>query len=69
MLFRRLSIGSETPDAGAAAAEPVALLMGRELGWDEARRREEIDRYFHLAQAIPRGTAHGGQFSSDPEPS
>lgn len=66
VLFRRLSIGSETPDAGAAAAEPVSVLMGRELGWDEARRREEIDRYFHLAQAIPRGTAHGGQFASDP---
>ncbi len=64
VLFRRLSIGSETPDAGAAAAQPVSLLMGTELGWDEARRREEIERYLDLARAIPRGTAHGGQFAT-----
>ena len=64
VLFRRLSIGSETPDAGAGAAEPVATLMGLELGWDETRRQEEIQRYLQLARAIPRGTEHGGEYAS-----
>ena len=55
VLFRRLSIAHETPDAGLAAVETVSRLMGRELGWDDARRREEADRYRELARAIPRG--------------
>lgn len=54
VMFRRLSIAHETPDAGLAAVDPVARLMGKELGWDETRRREESDRYRDLAQAIPR---------------
>ncbi|MCC7134478.1 MAG: glycerol-3-phosphate dehydrogenase/oxidase [Gemmatimonadales bacterium] len=62
VLFRRLSVGFETPDAGLAAAETVARLMGRELGWDDDRRRAEIDRYREVAGAIPRGRA----LSSDP---
>ncbi|MDX2057566.1 MAG: glycerol-3-phosphate dehydrogenase [Gemmatimonadales bacterium] len=62
VLFRRLSVGFETPDAGVAAAETVARLMGRELGWDDDRRRAEIDRYREVAGAIPRGRA----LSSDP---
>ena len=55
VLFRRLSIAHETPDAGLAAVETVSRLMGRELGWDDSRRREEADRYRELARAIPRG--------------
>ena len=55
VMFRRLSIAFETPDAGLAAADPVSRLMGRELGWDDPRRREEADRYRELARAIPRG--------------
>ena len=55
VMFRRLSIAHETPDAGLAAVEPVSKLMGRELGWDDTRRREESDRYRELARAIPRG--------------
>jgi glycerol-3-phosphate dehydrogenase len=55
VLFRRLSIVHETPDAGFAAAEPVARLMGRELGWDEDRRRQEIERYRDLVHEIPTG--------------
>ncbi len=54
VMFRRLSIAHETPDAGLAAVDLVARLMGKELGWDETRRREESDRYRDLAQAIPR---------------
>lgn len=55
VLFRRLSLAHETPDAGLAAAERVARLMGRELGWDEERRRQEIERYRDLVSAIPMG--------------
>lgn len=52
VLFRRLSLGYETPDAGLMAAEPVAALMGRELGWDDERRREEIERFTETARVI-----------------
>ncbi len=55
VLLRRLSVGFETPDAGLAAAEGVARLMGRELGWDDERRRAEVERYREVATAIPRG--------------
>ena len=55
VLFRRLSLVHETPDAGLAAAEPVARLMGRELGWDEPRRGQEIERYRELVREIPTG--------------
>ena len=55
VMIRRLSLGSETPDAGLAAVETVSRLMGRELGWDDSRRREEVDRYRELVSAIPRG--------------
>jgi glycerol-3-phosphate dehydrogenase len=55
VMFRRLSIAYETPDAGLAAVDTVSRLMGRELGWDDTRRREESDRYRELARAIPRG--------------
>ena len=55
VMIRRLSLGSETPDAGLAALDTVSRLMGRELGWDESRRREEVERYRELASAIPRG--------------
>ncbi len=54
VLFRRLSIAHETPDAGLAAVETVSRLMGKELGWDDTRRREESERYRELARAIPR---------------
>lgn len=54
VLFRRLSIAHETADAGLGAVEVVSQLMGRELGWDETRRRDESDRYRELARAIPR---------------
>ncbi len=55
VMFRRLSLAHETPDGGLQAAGAVAGLMGRELGWDEGRRRGEVDRYRSLVDAIPRG--------------
>lgn len=55
VMTRRLSLAYETPDAGLDALEAVSRLMARELGWDEARRREEVERYRDLASAIPRG--------------
>ena len=43
VLTRRTRISIETFDRGVAAATPAALLMGVELGWDEARIEDEVD--------------------------
>jgi len=55
VMFRRLSVAHETPDAGLGAVERIARLMGRELGWDEGRRRQEMERYRELVREIPTG--------------
>ncbi|MEZ4588431.1 MAG: glycerol-3-phosphate dehydrogenase/oxidase [Gemmatimonadales bacterium] len=55
VIFRRLSLAYETPDAGAEAIGTVAQLMGRELGWDESRRQQEIERCQEIIAAVPRG--------------
>jgi glycerol-3-phosphate dehydrogenase len=55
VMFRRLSLAYETPDAGLEAAPAVAALMARELGWDESRQQSETERYRELIDAIPRG--------------
>jgi glycerol-3-phosphate dehydrogenase len=34
-----------TPDRGRVAAAEVAAVMARRLGWDEPRRRDELQRY------------------------
>ena len=34
-----------TPDRGRVAAAEVAAVLARRLGWDEARRRVELQRY------------------------
>jgi len=34
-----------TPDRGRVAAGEVATVMAKKLGWDEARRRDELQRY------------------------
>ncbi|GAB4254735.1 glycerol-3-phosphate dehydrogenase/oxidase [Deferrisoma sp.] len=44
VLLRRLSTGLR-PDRGLGVAEAVAQVMARELGWDEPRRQEELDRF------------------------
>lgn len=45
VLVRRLHLRYETADAGRAALETTATLMGEALGWSEQRRREEVERY------------------------
>lgn len=44
VLFRRCTVGFE-PCEGRDAVETVADQMARLLGWDDQRRRDEIDRY------------------------
>jgi glycerol-3-phosphate dehydrogenase len=34
-----------TPDRGRVAAQTVAEVLARRLGWDDARRRDELERY------------------------
>jgi len=43
VVFRRTNLGTAGPP-GEAALEATAALMGDELGWSEARRREELAR-------------------------
>lgn len=45
VLTRRTRIYLEAGDRGLAAAGPVALLMARRLGWDDATRTAEVARY------------------------
>ena len=51
MLTRRTRISIETPDRGVEAAEAAAALMAAELGWDDARTREEIEAYRRRVEA------------------
>jgi glycerol-3-phosphate dehydrogenase len=44
VILRRLPMGL-TGDRGAAGAEAVARLMGAELDWDEAKKREEVESF------------------------
>jgi glycerol-3-phosphate dehydrogenase len=44
VLSRRIHLDTETTDHGRAAVGRIAELMGRELGWDEARQRIEAAR-------------------------
>ena len=45
VLDRRLHLTTETADHGRAGAVRAAELMGRELGWDATRIREEAERF------------------------
>jgi len=45
VLTRRTRVSIETFDRGVAAAEPAATLMGEVLGWDDARRKIEVEHY------------------------
>ncbi len=51
VLTRRTRVSIETPDRGVAAAEAAAALLGEELGWDEARTREEVEAYRRRVEA------------------
>jgi len=45
VLIRRLPLFRDAADQGLAAAPQAAALTGRELGWDDARRAQEVARY------------------------
>ena len=45
VLTRRTRISIETFDRGLAAAERAVDIMGDALGWDDERRRSELDYY------------------------
>jgi glycerol-3-phosphate dehydrogenase len=45
VLTRRTHVAIEEPDAGLSAAARVAALIAPELGWDEARQKEEVASY------------------------
>ncbi|WP_028651298.1 glycerol-3-phosphate dehydrogenase [Nocardioides halotolerans] len=51
VLTRRTRISIETFDRGVRAAPRVAALMGAELGWDDARRADEVDHYLRRVEA------------------
>ena len=51
VLSRRTHISIETRDRGLVAARRVAELVGEVLGWDDARRAQELARYETLMDA------------------
>ena len=51
VLARRTRISIETFDRGTVAARPAAELMAAELGWDAARRDDEVDHYLRRVEA------------------
>jgi glycerol-3-phosphate dehydrogenase len=50
VMVRRTHLYYEHPERGIPAANRVAQLMGRELGWDDARIVAEADRYAEMAK-------------------
>lgn len=65
VLVRRVRLFIESASSGADAAEDVAVIMGRLLGWSRRRRAAEIARYLdlvaaeHAVLADGAGGAHG----------
>ena len=51
VLARRLRISIEGEERGNLAAESVASLMARELGWSDQRRSEEVQRWYQRVEA------------------
>jgi glycerol-3-phosphate dehydrogenase len=51
VLARRTRISIETFDRGTVAVTAAADLMAAELGWDRARRDDEIDHYLRRVEA------------------
>ncbi|REF36980.1 glycerol-3-phosphate dehydrogenase/oxidase [Thermasporomyces composti] len=56
VLVRRTRIFMETPDHGLEAAPFAATVVGEVLGWDELRRKEEVERYRVEREADRRAT-------------
>ena len=52
LLERRTRVLLFAPDQGRAAAETVAALAARRLGWDAARTAAELDDYRGLAERL-----------------
>ncbi|MGC5629094.1 FAD-dependent oxidoreductase [Georgenia sp. Z1344] len=52
MLLHRVRLDFELPDRGKAAAPEVAEVMGSLLGWDDARREQEVQSWVAQADAI-----------------
>jgi glycerol-3-phosphate dehydrogenase len=67
VLVRRVRLFIETGAYGADAAGPVTTIMGDLLGWDEARRAAETERYLELVEADTRALREVTAISS-PEP-
>ena len=51
IMYLRTRINYEFPDRGLAALEEIAELAGTVLGWDEQRRRREVESYRAQAAA------------------
>jgi glycerol-3-phosphate dehydrogenase len=51
VLARRTRISIETFDRGTVAVSAAADLMATELGWDPARRDDEVDHYLRRVEA------------------
>jgi glycerol-3-phosphate dehydrogenase len=51
VLVRRVRLFIESADSGAEAADEVASIMGRLLGWSRRRRVAETQRYLDLVAA------------------
>jgi len=66
VLLRRLPLGLLNMEHAKEAAPEVARIMGQELGWDEARREQEIAEAHALLDAWLHGGAHGTAQSSAP---
>jgi glycerol-3-phosphate dehydrogenase len=55
VLVRRIHLYYEAADHGVAAADRVAELLGRELGWEPGQvRREAADYRAFVARTAPR---------------
>lgn len=48
---RRASVFYWLPDGGLSIVEPVAAEMGRLLGWDAAKRQDQVEHYRQWVQA------------------
>lgn len=57
VLVRRTRVFMETPDRGVAAASRAADVVGDVLGWDDVRRKEEVERYRVEREADRRAAA------------
>ena len=50
VMARRTRLAQELPDRGEAIAPRVAAILGKELGWPEARQRLEVDSFLATAR-------------------